>query len=85
MKETTPTAMPPCFDKWCRRERRYFYTHCLKKRGLGTIWEDYWEKVSEKPDSALKRYGRSDLSPITSFFDRSSQGMPSLLMSDGGR
>jgi hypothetical protein len=23
-------------------------TRKLKKRGLGTIWEDYWEKVSEK-------------------------------------
>ncbi len=19
MKETTPSAMPPCFEKWCRR------------------------------------------------------------------
>ena len=19
MRETTPTAMPPCFDKWCKR------------------------------------------------------------------
>ena len=19
MKETTPAAMPPCFDKWCKR------------------------------------------------------------------
>ena len=19
MKETTPAAMPPCFDKWCQR------------------------------------------------------------------
>lgn len=30
MKETTPSAMPPCFDKWCRRERRCFYPQAQK-------------------------------------------------------
>jgi hypothetical protein len=40
MKETTPTAMPPCFDKWCCRFDDIF-THKAQKTGLGTTWEDY--------------------------------------------
>ncbi len=33
MKETTPTAMPPCFDKWCRRNDD-IYTHKAQKAGF---------------------------------------------------
>lgn len=33
MKETTPTAMPPCFDKWCRRFDDIF-THKAQKAGF---------------------------------------------------
>jgi len=33
MKETTPTAMPPCFDKWCRRFDGVF-THVAQKTGF---------------------------------------------------
>ncbi len=31
MKETTPTAMPPCFEKWCQRFDDVF-THKAQKR-----------------------------------------------------
>jgi SRSO17 transposase len=31
MKETTPAAMPPCFDKWCQRFDEIF-GHQAKKR-----------------------------------------------------
>lgn len=31
MKETTPTAMPPCFEKWCQRKDDVF-THKAQKR-----------------------------------------------------
>ncbi|UZO75698.1 hypothetical protein M8120_23680 [Microcystis aeruginosa str. Chao 1910] len=44
MKETTPAAMPPCFDRWCRR-----FDNCFKRplakvlsRSLySNIFEDY--------------------------------------------
>ncbi len=47
MKETTPAAMPPCFEKWCQRFDEAF-THKAQKKGLGIIWGDYWEKAREK-------------------------------------
>ena len=31
MKETTPTAMPPCFDKWCKRFDDLLRTKAQKK------------------------------------------------------
>jgi SRSO17 transposase len=31
MKETTPSAMPPCFDRWCKRFDNVF-THQAQKR-----------------------------------------------------
>ena len=33
MKETTPTAMPPCFNKWCCRFDDIF-THKAQKTGF---------------------------------------------------
>jgi hypothetical protein len=47
MKETTPTAMPHASTNGVVVSTIFLPTK-LKKRGLGTIWEDYWEKVSEK-------------------------------------
>nr|WP_245555507.1 hypothetical protein [Baaleninema simplex] len=47
MRETTPAAMPPCFEKWCKRFDPDFKTQA-QKRGLDTIWEDYSGKASEK-------------------------------------
>ena len=47
MKETTPAAMPPCFEKWCQRFDEAF-THKAQKKGLGIIWGDYWGKAREK-------------------------------------
>ena len=64
MRETTPTAMPPCFDKWCKRfddllrtkaqksgatpRRRQTQGNAHQEESSDTIWGDYWEKVSEK-------------------------------------
>ncbi len=31
MKETTPAAMPPCFDRWCQRFDDVF-THLAQRR-----------------------------------------------------
>ena len=31
MKETTPSAMPPCFDRWCKRFDA-LWTHQAQKR-----------------------------------------------------
>jgi hypothetical protein len=31
MKETTPAAMPPCFDRWCKRFDA-LWTHQAQKR-----------------------------------------------------
>ena len=31
MKETTPAAMPPCFDKWCQRFDDLLRTKAQKK------------------------------------------------------
>jgi SRSO17 transposase len=33
MKETTPAAMPPCFDRWCKRFDNV-WTHQAQKRGF---------------------------------------------------
>ena len=41
MKETTPAAMPPCFDRWCQRLDDIF-GHIAQKREfrnyLGGLW-----------------------------------------------
>jgi hypothetical protein len=47
MKGTTPVAMPPCFERWCKRFDELFKTKA-QKRELGIIWGDYWVKVKEK-------------------------------------
>ncbi|WP_281167024.1 hypothetical protein [Baaleninema simplex] len=31
MRETTPAAMPPCFEKWCKRFDPDFKTQAQKK------------------------------------------------------
>jgi SRSO17 transposase len=31
MKETTPNAMPPCFDRWCKRFDDVFKTKAQKR------------------------------------------------------
>ncbi|MEG4177950.1 hypothetical protein QUA16_25220 [Microcoleus sp. S13_C3] len=34
MKETTPAAMPPCFDKWCQRFDDTAYSRFMKYTAL---------------------------------------------------
>jgi hypothetical protein len=47
MKETTPDAMPHAFKNGAVGSMM-FSAIKPKKKGLGTIWADYWGKVSEK-------------------------------------
>ena len=47
MKETTPDAMPPCLQKWCHRFDDVF-SHQAQKKGLDTIWGDYWVLCERK-------------------------------------
>jgi hypothetical protein len=71
MKETTPAAMPPCFDRWCKRFDDIF-SHQAQKREFrnyigGLLGESGRKNLSQMADNAL----RSDLPPITPFFDGS--------------
>ncbi|MBD2287375.1 MAG: IS701 family transposase, partial [Microcystis sp.] len=36
MKETTPAAMPPCFDRWCRR-----FDNCFKNEAQKNGFRQY--------------------------------------------
>ena len=42
MKETTPEAMPPCFNKWCQR-----FDDLLKRKAQKAVpgWGEYFTKV----------------------------------------
>jgi hypothetical protein len=48
MKETTPVAMPPCFDRWCQRFDDIF-SHQAQKREfrnyLGGLWGESERKT----------------------------------------
>ena len=76
MKETTPAAMPPCFERWCKRFDDV-WTHQAQKREFrnyvgGLLGEGERKNLSQIADSR----GRSDLPPITPFFDASGLGCP---------
>jgi hypothetical protein len=47
MKETTPAAMPLCFDRWCKKFDDLLRTKA-QKREFRHYLGDYWEKVSGK-------------------------------------
>ena len=71
MKETTPAAMPPCFDRWCKRFDDV-WTHQAQKREFrhyigGLLGESERKNLSQIASNAL----RSDLAPIRSFFNGS--------------
>jgi hypothetical protein len=44
MRETTPVAMPPCFEKWCRRFDDGFKTKA-QKTGLTNVAKPELVKV----------------------------------------
>jgi len=72
MKETTPAAMPPCFDRWCQRFDDIF-GHISQKREFrnylgGLLGESERKNLSQMAANALA----SDLPQITPFFNGSS-------------
>jgi len=57
MKETTPAAMPPCFDRWCKRFDD-IWTHQAQKRGFrnyigGLLGESERKNLSQMADNAV--------------------------------
>ncbi len=71
MKETTPAAMPPCFDRWCQRFDDIF-GHLAQKREFrnylgGLLGESERKNLSQMAENALG----SNLPQITSFFNNS--------------
>ena len=57
MKETTPAAMPPCFEKWCQRFDEAF-THKAQNRGFrnylgGLLGESERKNLSQMADNAI--------------------------------
>jgi SRSO17 transposase len=57
MKETTPAAMPPCFEKWCQRFDQAF-THKAQKKGFrhylgGLLGESERKNLSQMASNAI--------------------------------
>jgi len=57
MKETTPAAMPPCFDRWCKRFDDLF-SHQAQKREFrnyigGLLGESERKNLSQMADNAV--------------------------------
>lgn len=57
MKETTPSAMPPCFDRWCGRFDDLF-NHKAQKRGFrhylgGLLGESERKNLTQMSDNAV--------------------------------
>jgi hypothetical protein len=57
MKETTPAAMPPCFDRWCKRFDD-IWTHQAQKRGFrnyigGLLGESERKNLSQMADNTV--------------------------------
>jgi SRSO17 transposase len=57
MKETTPAAMPPCFDRWCKRFDE-LWTHQAQKREFrnyigGLLGESERKNLSQMADNAV--------------------------------
>jgi SRSO17 transposase len=57
MKETTPAAMPPCFDRWCKRVDD-LWRHQAQKREFrnyigGLLGESSRKNLSQMADNAV--------------------------------
>ena len=57
MKETTPAAMPPCFDRWCKRFDDLFKTQA-QKRGFrhylgGLLGESERKNVTQMASNSV--------------------------------
>jgi SRSO17 transposase len=57
MKETTPAAMPPCFDRWCARFDDTFKTQAQKREFRnyigGLLGESARKNLSQMADNAV--------------------------------
>jgi hypothetical protein len=51
MKETTPAAMPPCFDKWCQRFDDIFGHQAQKREFRNYLGELLGESERKNLDS----------------------------------
>ncbi|WP_192816698.1 hypothetical protein [Baaleninema simplex] len=69
MRETTPAAMPPCFEKWCKRFDPDFKTQAQKKGFRHYLGGLLGESQRKNINSDGKRLGGSGLQPLTSFYN----------------
>jgi hypothetical protein len=74
MKETTPDAMPPCFEKWCHRFDEVF-RHQAQKKGFrhylgGLLGESERKNITQMSNNAPW----CGLPPIAPFLDGSDLG-----------
>lgn len=57
MKETTPAAMPPCFDRWCKRFDDLFKTQAQKREFRhyvgGLLGESERKNLTQMADNAV--------------------------------
>ncbi|PMB08433.1 IS701 family transposase, partial [Fischerella thermalis CCMEE 5282] len=57
MRETTPAAMPPCFDRWCKRFDDLFKTKAQKREFRhylgGLLGESERKNLSQMADNAV--------------------------------
>ena len=65
MKETTPAAMPPCFDRWCQKFDDIFKTKA-QKTGFrhylgGLLGESSRKNLTQIPHSAPPTVTRKNL------------------------
>ena len=70
MKETTPAAMPPCFERWCQRFDDVF-THKAQKREFRHYLGELLGESEKKLTLDCRECCRGDLPPITPLFNRS--------------
>ena len=65
MRETTPSAMPPCFDRWCKRSDDLLKTKAQKREFRHYIGGLLGESKRKKYVSDGVRLCRCELPQIT--------------------
>jgi SRSO17 transposase len=53
MKETTPDAMPPCFEKWCHRFDEVFRHQAQKKGFRHSLGESERKNITQMSNNAV--------------------------------
>ena len=69
MRETTPSAMPPCFDRWCKRFDDLLKTKAQKREFRHYIGGLLGESKRKNIYQMASDWGRCDLPQITPFFN----------------